>query len=374
MHVGIICHPTFGGSGVVASELGMALADRGHQVHLFSYRRPFRIPASHANTHFHEVEVTTYPLFKYPPYTLALATKLAAVSRREPIDLLHAHYAIPHALSAYLCRQLLGSPSPRIITTLHGTDITLIGLDDSFYEITRFGILQSDGLTAVSEHLARETEARFAIDRPVRVIPNFVDTKRFSPERRSPALRQRFADEGEALVGHVSNFRSVKRVGDVVRVFHRLQARSPAKLLMVGDGPELEPARALVQELGLQEKVEFLGPRQDVPGLLAQLDLFLLPSEYESFGLAALEAMACGVPVIASRAGGLPEVVDDGSTGFLLPVGDVQAMARRAAEILDGDGLRRRLSAAARRRAEERFPLPKIVDAYEAYYREVLGA
>ncbi len=373
LELGIICHPTFGGSGVVASELGMALADQGHQVHVFSHVRPFRLPATYPNTHFHEVEVTSYPLFKYPPYTLALATRLAAVCRQRRLDLLHAHYAIPHAISAYLCRQMLASSSPRLVTTLHGTDITLVGLDASFYEMTRFGIMQSDGVTAVSRQLAAQTRERFRISRPVEVIPNFVDTGRFTPRRRDAEERARHAREDDVLVGHMSNFRAVKRVRDVVRVFHGIAHELPARLLMIGDGPELEPARTLVAELGLRERVSFIGTHCDVPSLVAQLDLFLLPSEYESFGLSALEAMACGVPVVCSSAGGLPEVVTEGVTGFLCDVGDTRSMIERSLEILRHPGRRRELGAAARERAEREFPRARVVTMYEAFYRRVLA-
>lgn len=372
LKLGIICHPTFGGSGVVASELGLALADRGHAVHIFSHRRPIRIPVEHPNVVFHEVEVTTYPLFKYPPYTLSLATKLAVTCKEVGLDLLHGHYAIPHAVSAYLCRQMMGDLAPKIVTTLHGTDITLLGLDDSFFEITRFSILESDAVTAVSRHLALQTEEEFRLERPVKVIPNFIDTTRFHPGNRNEACRSRFASEGEFLLGHVSNFREVKRVQDVVRIFHGVHHHLPSRLLMVGDGPLLEPVRALVGELGLSEKVDFLGLKENIPQLLPQLDLFLLPSEYESFGLAALEAMACGVPVIATRAGGLPEVVEEGESGFLCPVGDLESMTFRAREALETPARLESLRRGARRRAEEVFPRDRIIDAYEQFYLEVL--
>lgn len=373
LNLGIICHPTFGGSGVVASELGVALAERGHQVHIFSYLRPIRMPANDPNMHFHEVEVTTYPLFKYPPYTLSLATKLAGICRQVPIDLLHAHYAVPHAISAYLCRQMIGEGAPRFVTTLHGTDITLVGLDESFFEITRFGILQSDGLTAVSRQLAAQTQEDFRIERPVRVIPNFVDTDQFTPAGRDPKRRQLHGVDSELLVGHMSNFREVKRVLDVIRIFHRLHHHVPARLLLIGDGPDRQPAISLVGELGLQEKVDFFGLHSNVPELLPQLDLFLLPSAYESFGLAALEAMACGVPVIASRVGGLPEVVEDGVSGYLCPMGDVECMAQRAAAVLGDPALLERLRRGARQRAVEEFPKDRIVDLYEEFYCEVLA-
>ncbi len=372
LKLGILCHPTFGGSGVVASELGVALAQRGHSVHIFSHRRPIRIPLDHPKVTFHEVEVTTYPLFKYPPYALSLATKLAVTCKEVGLDLLHSHYAIPHAMSAYLCRQMIGEYAPKIVTTLHGTDITLLGLDDSFFEITRFSILQSDGVTAVSQDLARQTEEDFQLDRKVEVIPNFIDTERFHPKNRNPECRARFVGEGEYLVGHVSNFREVKRVLDVIRIFHGLHYHVPCRLLMVGDGPLLEPAKALVGELGLQEKVEFLGLKENIPQLLPQLDLFVLPSAYESFGLAALEAMACGVPVLASRAGGLPEVVEEGQSGFLGEVGDIEGMTFKAREALEDPRRLQLLRTGARHRAEQIFPQDRIIDTYESFYRQVL--
>lgn len=373
MNLGVVCYPTFGGSGVVASELGVALAERGHQVHVFSYLRPIRMPESNPNMHFHEVEVTTYPLFRYPPYSLALATKLAVTCRETPIDILHAHYAIPHSISTYLCRQMIGDRAPRLVTTLHGTDINLVGLDESFYEITRFAIQQSDGVTAVSSHLAENTREKFCIDCAVKVIPNFVDTELFTPVRRNDQIRAKYARNGEFLVGHMSNFRSVKRVLDVIRTFHRMHHKVNARLLLIGGGPDADPARNLAGELGLRERVEFLGLHNQVPEILPQLDLFLLPSEYESFGLAALEAMSCGVPVVASRVGGVPEVVEDGVSGFLCDLGDVEAMAERSAEILSGD-LRETMGEAARRRAVESYPRERVVDVYENYYRSVLDA
>ncbi len=373
LSIGIICHPTFGGSGVVAAELGLALAERGHVIHLFSYLRPIRMPPDTPRVHFHEVEVTTYPLFKYPPYTLSLATKLAVTCRQTRIDILHAHYAIPHSICAYLCRQIIGDDAPKLVTTLHGTDINLLGLDESFFEITRFGLLQSDGVTAVSSHLAQQTCQDFRVDREVRVIHNFVDTERFSPRHRSDRVRADFAGDDEVLIGHLSNFREVKRVGKVIEIFRRIHRELPARLVLIGDGPDREPTLNLVGELGLQEHVVFLGTHREVPEILPQLDLFLLPSRYESFGLAALEAMACGVPVVASRVGGLPEVVLDGEGGFLCPPDDVDAFARRAIEILSDGELRARLTHGARRRAETLFTRDRIVDRYEEYYRDVLG-
>lgn len=370
--IAIICHPTLGGSGVVATDLGTALAERGHTVHIVSHRRPVRIASPHPRVRFHEVPVTRYPLFTYPPYTLALATKLAALCREERIDVLHAHYAIPHAVSAYLCRQMLGRVAPKIVTTLHGTDITLVGLDDSFYEITRFSLLESDGVTAVSDYLARQVRQRFKLESEVTTIYNFIDLERFSPSNRDSALRSRFACGDEALVGHLSNFRWVKRVPDVVRVFQRIVLHVPACLLMIGDGPDLPAVKLVADELGVLDRIKFLGSEQDAAALLPELDLFLLPSEQESFGLAALEAMACGVPVIASNVGGLPELVTEGEAGHLFPVGAVTAMGEKAAGILADQAEHVRLRAGARRRAED-FRQDELVGQYEAFYRAVLA-
>ncbi len=370
--IAIICHPTLGGSGVVATDLGTALAERGHTVHIVSHRRPVRIASPHPRVRFHEVPVTRYPLFTYPPYTLALATKLAALCREERIDVLHAHYAIPHAISAYLCRQMLGRDAPKIVTTLHGTDITLVGLDDSFYEITRFSLLESDGVTAVSNYLARQVRQRFKLESDVTTIYNFIDLERFSPSNRDGAVRSRFACGDEALVGHLSNFRWVKRVPDVVRVFQRIVLRVPACLVMIGDGPDLPAVKLVADELGVLDRIKFLGSEQDAAALLPELDLFLLPSEQESFGLAALEAMACGVPVIASNVGGLPELVTEGGAGHLFPLGAVAAMGEKAADILADRPEHARLRAGARERAED-FRQDGLVGQYEAFYRSVLS-
>ena len=371
LHVAIICHPTIGGSGVVAAELGMALAERGHEVHVVSYLRPVRVAEAKPRLHFHEVPITRYPLFQYPPYTLALATKLATLCREHPIDILHAHYAIPHAVSAYLCRQMLGAGAPKIVTTLHGTDITLPGPAESFYEITRFSLQQSDGVTAVSGYLARETQDRFCTDCPAEIIYNFIDLERFSPTRFDAVRRAKYACPDELLIGHLSNFRWVKRPQDVIKIFHRIVQHLPARLLLVGDGPDRETAERIAEELGVNDRIYFVGSDQNIEELLPLLDLFLLPSEQESFGLAALEAMACGVPVIASRVGGLPELVTEGS-GFLFPVRDVEAMSRKAIEILSDPAAHAALKQGARERATA-FERTTTVDQYEAYYRRVLG-
>lgn len=372
LRIGIVCHPAYGGSGVVASELGLALASRSHQVHFFSHSLPFRVPDANPNTFFHEVEVSSYPVFKYPPYTLSLATKLVEVCRTHELDLIHAHYAIPHSIAAYLCGEMLGDGRPRTITTLHGTDITLVGLDRSFYDITRFALEKSDGLTAVSHYLKEETERQFRPTRPIRVIENFIDGSVYTPERRDEARRRTYALPGEVLIGHLSNFRPVKRVTDVILAFHRIQKRVRSRLLMMGTGVDLERARSLTAELGIQSRVSFLGPIHDVADVLPQLDLFILPSEYESFGLAALEAMACGVPVISTKTGGVPELVEHGVSGLLCDVGDHECMAALAVRLLTSRTELESMRRAARERAVTRFPLERAVREYESFYLEVL--
>lgn len=371
LSIGITCYPSYGGSGVVATELGMALAERGHRIHFICYDVPFRLDRCGDNIRFHEVEVPTYPLFQYPPYLLALANKMAEVARYEGLDVLHVHYAIPHATSAFLAREMLAPLGPKVVTTLHGTDITLVGQQPSFADIIAFSINRSDAVTAVSEALRRETLARFTVYREVVTIPNFVDLNAFRPGR-DPELRRRYARDDEALLVHVSNFRPTKRVDRVVDVFSRVAQRLPARLLMVGDGPDLGVARALAAELGVADRVQFVGKVERVAPLMAAADLCLLPSTHESFGLVALEAMACGVPVIASRVGGLPEVVVDGECGYLLPEDDVEGMARRAAELLGNPALYRGFAAAGRRRAGE-FAAERIIPRYEALYADVLG-
>lgn len=371
LNIAIICHPMIGGSGVVAAELGMGLAERGHEVHVVSYVRPVRVNEAETRVHFHEVPIARYPLFQYPPYTLALATKLATLSRKHPIDILHAHYAIPHTASAYLAKQMLGEQSPKIVTTLHGTDITLLGIDESFYEITRFCIQQSDGVTAVSDYLARETHEKFCIECPAEVIHNFVDLERFNRKHFDAERRAKYANPDEFLVGHLSNFRWVKRPQDVIKTFHHIARNHSAKLLMIGDGPDRENAERLADERGLRDRVIFVGGDEDVEDLLPLLDLFLLPSEQESFGLAALEAMACSVPVIASNVGGLPELITHGESGYLFPMGDFEAMGAAAESLVRDKELHERMSRGARKRAE-RFSESKIIDRYENLYRRVL--
>jgi len=370
MKIGITCYPTFGGSGVVATELGLALAKRGDDVHFISYAMPSRLNMLHERIHFHEVNVTPYPLFDpYPPYTLALATKMAEVASYEKLEVLHVHYAIPHAISAHLAKQILRS-SLKVITTLHGTDITLVGRDESYLPITKFGIEVSDGVTAVSQWLKQETAVNFHTDKAIDVIPNFVDPNRF---RRDSAICNMFASPGEKLVCHVSNFRPVKRVMDVVETFEKIAARVPARLLMIGDGPERSRAEAYARAHHLRDRVFFLGNVPNLEEVLGACDLFLLPSESESFGMAALEAMASEVPVIATRTGGLPEVVADGDTGYLLPVGDVAGMAERGVEILSDPELRKRMGRRGRELAVEQFDEEKIVPRYRELYERVIG-
>jgi N-acetyl-alpha-D-glucosaminyl L-malate synthase BshA len=374
MKIGITCYPVYGGSGVVATELGKALAARGHQVHFIAYSMPFRLSSISEQIYFHEVHVNTYPLFEYPPYDLALTSTMVDVVKYEKLDLLHVHYAIPHATSAVLARQILekqGLYVP-VITTLHGTDITIVGQDPSFSPVVTYSINESDGVTAVSAYLRRETLAHFEITRPIEVIPNFVDTRRFRRQNKSH-FKQALCPHGEKVIVHVSNFRPVKHVPDVIRVFHRLRTEGLAiKLLLIGDGPDRVPAEHLARELGVYEDVRFLGKQEPIEEILSIADLFLMPSGSETFGLAALEAMACGVPVVASNIGGLPELIIEGETGYLCPLGDIEAFTDRARRILTDETLQQRMSAAARHRAEE-FDTSHIVPRYEAYYEQVLS-
>lgn len=376
MKIGITCYPTYGGSGAVATELGLELARRGHEVHFVSYAHPFRLTSFRPGVFFHEVEMLPYPLFEYPPYSLALAVALHGVTREHDLDLLHVHYAVPHATSAWLAREMLRAEGRdiRIITTLHGTDITLVGQDASFRPITRFSIERSDGLTAVSEHLKERTIETFGCDgHRIRVIPNFIDPDTFQ-RGRTDCHRRDLAAPGEKIVMHISNFRKVKRVGDVVRIFARIARRLPSRLVLIGDGPERSVAAGVAEEEGVSERTVFLGKLESVAPLLACADLFLLPSEEESFGLGALEAQASGVPVVGSSGSGLAEVVEEGRTGWLQPVGDVEAMAASGLRVLEDGDLWRSVSAAARERAVTRFSAERLVPEYEAYYREVLEA
>lgn len=375
MRIGITCYPTYGGSGVVATEIGLELADRGHEVHFISYQQPIRLTQSRPNIHYHEVEVSQYPLFDYPPYDLALASRMAEVADVYSLDLLHVHYAIPHSVSALLAKQMLanGNNGRRLpfVTTLHGTDITLVGLDRSYLPITKFSIEHSDGVTAISKYLRDRTIQEFEIRRPIHVISNFVNLTQYF-RKNDPDLRAEFAEPGERILVHLSNFRPVKRVQDVIEVFDRVRKQVPARLLMIGDGPDRPSAEWTAKRKGLRDRVIFLGKQDRVADKLGIADLMLLPSELESFGLAALEAMACEVPAVATRVGGLPEVVEHGETGYLTHVGDIEEMARCAIEILKDESALRAMGRRARAVAEERYSADKIIPQYEAFYRELV--
>jgi len=370
--IGMVCYPTLGGSGAIASRLGVALACRGHQVHFISYGIPFHLEGFHEGIRYHAVEVSSYPLFKYPPYDMALACRIMEVQKHCHLDLLHVHYAIPHAISAYLARQMLPEHPVKVVTTLHGTDITIVGHERSYYEATRFGIEKSDGVTSVSQYLRIETERKLHTTRPIQVIPNFVDPDRLRPVSDA-AIRNRYARPGETLVVHVSNFRPVKRVLDAIEVFGRISRARPSRFLLVGDGPELPRAANLAHDLGLDDRIAFLGAQSGIETLLGVSDLFLLPTDTESFGLAALEAMSCGVPVIGTRTGGLPEVITDGEDGFLCDVGDVVCMAEKALSLLDDPSLHRSFREKARRKAIESFHVDLVAPRYEEYYTRIIG-
>ncbi len=372
MKIGIVCYPTFGGSGVVATELGMGLAKRGHEVHFITYRRPARLSAFHENVFYHEVNGEDYPLFEYPPYDTALASKLVEVVKFEKLDLLHVHYAIPHAAVAYMAKKILlqdGRYVP-VITTLHGTDITLVGTNPAFKPVVEFSINKSDGVTAVSDFLRDETLTKFNITNDIRVIYNFVDFDRFRKINKDH-FKKAIAPNGERIMTHTSNFRKVKRVEDVIRVFEKVHRTVPSKLMLIGDGPERRQMEDLCRQIGLCDEIRFLGKQDAVEELLAISDLFFIPSQSESFGLAALEAMACEVPVISSNAGGLPEVNIHGKTGFLSDVGDVDAMAQHAITILGDDQVLQTFRKNALEQAE-RFDIRHILPQYEAYYEEVV--
>jgi N-acetyl-alpha-D-glucosaminyl L-malate synthase BshA len=373
MRIGMVCYPTHGGSGVVASELALALAHRGHQVHIISYAVPFRLREFHPNVSLHEVDIAVYPLFKYPPYELGLSNKIVEVAQEHGLDIIHAHYAVPHATSAYLAKHILNSPKLKIITTLHGTDITLVGADKSFFSVIKFSIEQSDGVTAVSNYLQKRTMSEFGVNRDIRVIHNFIDSEKYRQPKECPCKREVYAKADEKILMHASNFRPVKRVSDVVRIFARVRQEMPCKLLLVGEGPERLFAQQLVKELNLQADVRFLGQIDQIESILMCADVFLLPSEQESFGLAALEALACGVPVVGATTGGLPEVVRHGETGYLYPVGEIRDMALAALDILGDDQRYQRFSETARKQATKNFDIKVILPQWEAYYQEVLG-
>lgn len=380
MKIGITCYPTYGGSGVVATELGIELAARGHEVHFITSSQPFRLSGREGNIHFHEVSAFHYPLFEHPPYDLALATRMAEVAEFYSLDLLHVHYAIPHSLSALLARQMLAARGIRLpfITTLHGTDITLVGLDRSYLPITKFGIEQSDGVTAISSYLRDRTREAFEITSEIEVIRNFVNCDVYVRRPELVAkMRPRFAAEGERLLVHLSNFRPVKRVLDVVEVFARVAREIPARLMLIGDGPDRYGAEQMARRYGIESRVHFLGKQDNVNELLPLADLMLMPSEMESFGLAALEAMACRVPAIATRVGGVSELIRDepgslGENGLLFGLGDVEAMAAAAMGLFRDEDRLRVMADNARRTAQEQFCTTRVIPLYEQYYERVL--
>jgi N-acetyl-alpha-D-glucosaminyl L-malate synthase BshA len=372
MKIGIACYPTYGGSGVVAAELGKALAERGHHIHFISYALPIRLDGYVGNIVFHEVEISSYPLFDFPLYTPALASKIVEVSRFEKLDILHAHYAIPHATSAYLAKQILGD-GLKIVTTLHGTDITLVGLEPSYLPVMKFSIEQSDGVTAVSRFLREKTLTNYGIEKEIEVIPNFIDPEKYHRVRTEKVCRT-LAEGGEKVLVHVSNFRAVKRVQDVVRIFDIVRQKVPCKLVLVGDGPDRSSCEKLVRDLGIMSEVKFLGKQTELVPILSAADVFLMPSQSESFGLSALEAMACELPVVSSSVGGLPELVVHGETGYIAEIGDVERMARYVVDLLTNEPRYRLMAAAARRRATEVFSAKRIVDRYEQYYERVLAS
>lgn len=376
LKIGITGYPTYGGSGVVATELGLELAQRGHEIHFISYAQPIRLDRPTPNIHYHEVEVSRYPLFDYPPYDLALATRMAEVSELYDLDLLHVHYAIPHSVSALLARQMLAAgPKKRklpFVTTLHGTDITLVGQDRSYLPITRYSIEESDGVTAISQYLRERTVREFEVKNHIEVIYNFVNCDVYCRDKNFSERRKQYAPDGERILIHISNFRPVKRVTDVIEVFDRVRKQIPSKLLLMGDGPDRSPAEWLAVQKGIHNDVIFLGKREQVYETLAISDVLVMPSELESFGLAALEAMASEVVPIATKVGGVPEVIEHGKSGFLAEVGDVESMARFAIDILKDEDRLRAMGKQCRDAARARFCTTKIIPQYEAFYRRVL--
>ena len=373
MNIGIVCYPTFGGSGVLATELGKALADMGHNVHFITYQQPVRLTGFSANIFYHEVRVPTYPLFDFPPYETALSSTLVDVVKNNHLDLLHVHYAIPHASAAYMAKKILEHDGIHIpfITTLHGTDITLVGKDKTYAPVVSFSINQSDAITAVSNNLREETFANFKLEKEISVIHNFVDIHRFN-KKPIDAFRKVIAPEGEKIILHASNFRKIKRIADVIHTYDAIRKEIPAKLLLVGDGPERPMAEELCRELGFDEDARFVGKQQDMEEIYAIADLFLLPSEYESFGLAALEAMAAGTPVVATNAGGLPEIITHGKNGFLSDIGDVESMGENAKKILSNEKMHNSFKISAREQALK-FDIDNIVPLYESLYKKVLA-
>ncbi|MBK7378917.1 MAG: N-acetyl-alpha-D-glucosaminyl L-malate synthase BshA [Ignavibacteriales bacterium] len=372
MKIGITCYPTYGGSGVIATELGKYLAQRGHEVHFISYALPFRLNHFVENIVFHEVETSSYPLFEFPLYALALASKMAEVAQFEKLDLLHVHYAIPHAISAFLAKQVMKTKKDlKITTTLHGTDITLVGLEPSFLPLVKFSIEESNGVTAVSKFLKEKTLTNYDIEKDIEVIPNFVDTSIFKPIEHC-IHKGHIAPKGEKILIHTSNFRPVKRVPDTIRIFDLVKKEVPSKLLLVGDGPERSECERLCRQLDLCDDVKFLGKQDGLVEILNSADLFLIPSQSESFGLAALEAMACGLPVISSSVGGLPELVKHNESGFIAEIGDVERMAKYAIDLLTNEKKYSLFSKNARERAVQLFDVSKVVPMYEKHYQNIL--
>ena len=377
MKIGITCYPTYGGSGVVATELGIELANRGHEIHFISYAQPFRLSGREERIQFHEVPVSNYPLFEFPPYSLALATRMSEVAEYYDLDLLHVHYAIPHSVSAMLARQMLARSGRRLpfVTTLHGTDITLVGADRAYLPITKYAIDESDGVTSISEYLRRQTVETFAITRPIEVISNFVNCDIYLRDPvASEIMRAQYAEPGEAVLVHLSNFRPVKRIQDVIQIFADVAREIPARLLMVGDGPERSSAEWLAKTLKISDRVHFLGKHDQVNQLLPAADLMLMPSELESFGLAALEAMACQVPTIATAVGGVPEMIQNGVTGMLFPVGDVEAMSQAAVALLKDRDRLNAMALAGRQEAQRTYCASRVIPKYEAFYESILRA
>jgi N-acetyl-alpha-D-glucosaminyl L-malate synthase BshA len=372
LNIGISCYPTYGGSGVLATELGLELARRGHSVHFISYDVPIRLDDSNPNVFFHKVEVPEYPLFEYPPYCLSLASKIAEVSLCQGLDLLHAHYAIPHAASALLARLILGKTEFKIITTLHGTDITLVGNQPALKMAVNYSMVKSEGLTAVSHFLKQKTLDEFGIKKEIRVIPNFVDIDKFSANYSSQ-IAHKLGLGKEKILCHISNFRPLKRINDVIGVFHNVHKKIKSRLLLIGDGPERKKAEKQAQELGIYNDILFLGKQNSLAQFLSLADILLLPSETESFGLVALEALSCQVPVIATRVGGLPELIKDGETGYLFSIGDVEGMSKVALELLQKDDKRKMMGKRGREIAQSHYTKGEIVSMYEDYYREVLA-
>ena len=374
MKIGITCYPTYGGSGVIATELGKELALRGHEVHFISYALPFRLSHYIENIVFHEVEISTYPLFEFPLYSLSLASKMVEVAEFEKLDLLHVHYAIPHATSAYLAKEMMGKNRDlKIFTTLHGTDITLVGLEPSFLPLVKFSIEESDGVTAVSRFLKEKTITNYNIEKNIEVIPNFIDTDLFKP-REACEFRKHIAPGGEKVLVHTSNFRQVKRVTDTIKILEIVNKEIPTKLILVGDGPDRYECERLTRQLNLMDNVKFLGKQEGLVEILNSADIFLIPSQSESFGLAALEAMSCGKPVVSSSVGGLPELIKHNETGFIAEIGDVERMAKYIIDLLTNEKKYEAFANNSRQRALNKFDLSKVIPLYEEHYNHILNA